>query len=272
MGTWCHACGQRSGHHRRSLFHLVNEALEGLFHLDSRLWRTLPGLFFRPGRLAQDYMQGRVARHIPPLRLYFVTLLIFIFAAEFSIHQRHQAVAAPAGQSMSAGQVGATGLHLGDGAVQIHVSDAGEGSWFSEKLKKALGNTDYFLTLVFSWAHRLAILLLPVMASILGFLYFYKRQFMFYDHIIISMNYLSFIFICLSIYLFSALILPVSVSSITNFAWGIFIPFNLILTLRGAYASGMVGAVVKSGIILVSLFAVLGLSVVGLLMVGLAQI
>ena len=95
---------------------------------------------------------------------------------------------------------------------------------------------------------------------------------MLYDHIIVSMNYLSFIFICLSIYLFSAHFLPASVLVFTNLVWGVFIPVNLILTLRGAYASGMVGAVVKSGIILVSLFAVLGLSVVGLLMVGLAQI
>src|SRR6185312_10961961 len=63
QGPYCHACGQNADAHKRSILHLVGEAIEGLFEFDGRLWRTLPALFFRPGRLARDYIEGRIARH-----------------------------------------------------------------------------------------------------------------------------------------------------------------------------------------------------------------
>ncbi|HXA38929.1 MAG TPA: DUF3667 domain-containing protein [Phenylobacterium sp.] len=87
-GAYCHACGQDSDTHKRSIRHLAFEAVEGLFELDGRLWRTLPALFFRPGGLARDYIEGRIVRHVPPFRTFLVALLLFIFAAEHAAHQQ----------------------------------------------------------------------------------------------------------------------------------------------------------------------------------------
>src|SRR5665213_1456820 len=80
QGPFCYHCGQNSDDHKRSILHLFGETLESLFHFDSRLWRTMPALFFRPGRLASDYIEGRAARHVPPFRTFLVALLLFIFA------------------------------------------------------------------------------------------------------------------------------------------------------------------------------------------------
>ncbi len=60
QGPYCHVCGQDADAHKRSLPHLAWEAIEGLFHLDGRLMRTAPDLFFHPGRLARDYMENRI--------------------------------------------------------------------------------------------------------------------------------------------------------------------------------------------------------------------
>lgn len=87
-GVYCHACGQDSDTHKRSIRHLAFEAVEGLFELDGRLWRTLPALFFRPGGLARDYIEGRIVRHVPPFRTFLVALLLFIFTAEHAAHQQ----------------------------------------------------------------------------------------------------------------------------------------------------------------------------------------
>jgi hypothetical protein len=86
-GHYCHDCGQSADHRHRSILHLIWEALEATFELDGRLWRTLPALFFRPGKLARDYIDGRVARHVPPFRTFLVALLLFIFAAEHATHE-----------------------------------------------------------------------------------------------------------------------------------------------------------------------------------------
>ncbi|HEY3951714.1 DUF3667 domain-containing protein [Phenylobacterium sp.] len=87
VGPFCHVCGQGADLHHRSILHLIYEAFEGLFELDGRLWRTLPALFFKPGGLARDYIDGRIVRHIPPFRCFLVALVVFIFAAQNMTHR-----------------------------------------------------------------------------------------------------------------------------------------------------------------------------------------
>jgi len=49
-GRYCAQCGQ-AAHVHRTLLHLVEEAMHGVLHLDSKIWRTLPMLAFRPGTI-----------------------------------------------------------------------------------------------------------------------------------------------------------------------------------------------------------------------------
>lgn len=76
VGTYCHACGQLAEDFHKSVWKLGREALESFFHFDGRLARTAPRLFFRPGRLTRDYIDGKRAFQVPPLRLFLVTLLL----------------------------------------------------------------------------------------------------------------------------------------------------------------------------------------------------
>ena len=78
-GWFCHSCGQNADTHHRSILHLIWEAIEGMFHLDGRLANTLPLLFFKPGKLAKDYMEGRIVRHVPPFRTVLVARRLLIF-------------------------------------------------------------------------------------------------------------------------------------------------------------------------------------------------
>lgn len=77
-GKYCSQCGQRHHDHPiHHFWHFVSEALEDLTHADSRLWRTLSALLFRPGFLTREFLDGRRARYLPPLRLYLVVSVIF---------------------------------------------------------------------------------------------------------------------------------------------------------------------------------------------------
>jgi len=79
-GPYCHNCGQPDRHFIRFfpkvLFDMVNEA----FDLDSRALRTLLPLFFLPGRLSMEYIAGRRARYVNPLRLYIVLSVLFFIS------------------------------------------------------------------------------------------------------------------------------------------------------------------------------------------------
>lgn len=81
-GKYCSQCGQR--HHEQPVhhfWHFVSEATEDLTHADSRLWQTLTALLFRPGFLTREFLEGRQARYLPPVRLYLVVSVIFFLIA-----------------------------------------------------------------------------------------------------------------------------------------------------------------------------------------------
>jgi hypothetical protein len=65
-GAFCAACGQPA-HIHRSFLSLGHDILHGVFHFDTKLWRTLPELAFRPGRLTRRYIDGERAKFISPM-------------------------------------------------------------------------------------------------------------------------------------------------------------------------------------------------------------
>ena len=79
-GQYCYHCGQNQRGMDRFFWSLVSEAFENIFSFDSRTARTLFALFLRPGFLATEYVAGRRARYIQPLRLYLIaSILFFLF-------------------------------------------------------------------------------------------------------------------------------------------------------------------------------------------------
>ncbi|MGC1520140.1 MAG: DUF3667 domain-containing protein [Steroidobacteraceae bacterium] len=83
-GRYCANCGQAADVHVPSTAELVHEALEGITHSDSRLWRTLYLLWFKPGELTREFIAGRRAAYLPPFRLYLVLSIIFFLVASIS--------------------------------------------------------------------------------------------------------------------------------------------------------------------------------------------
>ncbi len=353
QGPFCHACGQNSDDHKRSILHLVVEAFEGLFHFDGRLWRTIPALFFRPGLLARDYVEGRTARHVPPFRTFLVALLLLIFAAEHAVHElrllqdeqnraKAARLATPQGRAAEAARIRASAVKehaidlaeiardhatelkeaetdkaraavergfarhtinverayamnlaradsiaRGDpqAAQDAAVKAAGDryprpphrtgpasrngfNDWFNPAIKKAVANQDYYLMIVFGWAHRMAVLLLPIVGLTLAMVYGRRKDLFLYDHLLVAMNVLSFNFLSNAF----GLILPIGLWSWWfGFLW-LWTPVNLFQTLRGAYGSTILGAALKTLVVWSISAVAFGAMMVGLLVYSLSQL
>jgi hypothetical protein len=82
-GQFCPSCGQRKVDVRVSVRTLIMDVLEDQFILDRRLPRTLGALFFKPGRLTIEHVNGRIASYIHPFRLYLVSSLLFFLVLSF---------------------------------------------------------------------------------------------------------------------------------------------------------------------------------------------
>lgn len=83
VGRFCHNCGNPS-HVHRTLLHLGEELLHGVMHFDSRTWRTLPLLVFRPGKLTREWVMGKRARYVSPLALFLFTIFIMFMALSYA--------------------------------------------------------------------------------------------------------------------------------------------------------------------------------------------
>lgn len=83
QGKYCHACGQ-SGHIHRSLLHMFEEVLHGLFHFDTKAWRTIPALIFRPGKLTKEYIEGKRTSYVSPLALFLFLIFLMFFVFSFT--------------------------------------------------------------------------------------------------------------------------------------------------------------------------------------------
>jgi hypothetical protein len=101
-GPFCVMCGQ-SAHIHRSLLHLVEEVLHGVFHFDTKSWRTIPMLVFSPGRLTRRYIDGQRKNYVSPLALFLFMVFLTFFVASLSSNKpeagKNAAEAAAAMQS-----------------------------------------------------------------------------------------------------------------------------------------------------------------------------
>ncbi len=337
QGHFCHVCGQSADARHRSILHLIWEALEATFELDGRLWRTLPALFFWPGKLARDYIEGRLARHVPPFRTFLVALVLFIFAAEHLTHQltvanaqkkaeHAAAMATPQGRAAEVARLRAEAAKDRDESLQEAASERADSlkdadekpdrvaaayardtaraqasyaaalaradaiakgqsddtivfntrsgsttsanTWWKRGIKKAIENPDYYWSVLFEWGHRAAVLLLPIVGLSLALVYRNRKQVFIYDHLLVAMNLLSFTFLTNA----AGLMLPFSWMGWWFGFIALWTPVNLFQTLRGAYGSSILGAILKTLVvwwITVFSFSVL---LTGLLVLAVAQL
>jgi hypothetical protein len=78
-GKFCHNCGQENLQIKESFGHMMNHAISDYFHFDQQFFHTLKPLFFSPGKLTNEYMAGRRAQFLHPVKMYiFISLIYFV--------------------------------------------------------------------------------------------------------------------------------------------------------------------------------------------------
>ncbi|QIL19329.1 DUF3667 domain-containing protein [Thermomonas sp. HDW16] len=84
LGAHCYACGQPVKGLVRPLGNLFGDLLDSVFNIDTRILRTLPPLFAKPGFLSTEYFAGRQVRYVTPVRLFFFLAIVTFFLAQLS--------------------------------------------------------------------------------------------------------------------------------------------------------------------------------------------
>jgi hypothetical protein len=85
QGHYCHICGQENLELHESFGHMMNHAISDYFHFDHQFFHTLKPLLFKPGFLTNEYMAGRRAQYLHPVKMYiFVSIVYFLFLFQSS--------------------------------------------------------------------------------------------------------------------------------------------------------------------------------------------
>src|SRR5688500_18211338 len=76
-GRFCHVCGQENTDPRESLWSIITHFFNDITHFDGKFFKTAGNLLVRPGFLPQEFLKGRRARYLHPIRLYVFTSAVF---------------------------------------------------------------------------------------------------------------------------------------------------------------------------------------------------
>ncbi len=77
QGRYCHVCGQENIEPKESFWHLVTHFTYDVTHFDGKFFSTLRYLLFKPGFLSKEYLRGRRASYLHPIRMYVFTSALF---------------------------------------------------------------------------------------------------------------------------------------------------------------------------------------------------
>ena len=91
MGRYCHVCGQENVEPKESFWHLLTHFFNDITHFDGKFFTTLKDLLFKPGFLSKEYMIGRRASYLNPVRMYVFTSAIF-FLLFFSFFRSKESI------------------------------------------------------------------------------------------------------------------------------------------------------------------------------------
>jgi hypothetical protein len=199
-----------------SMREFASEAFEGITHADSRLWRTLWLLIWKPGFLTVEFLEGRRSRYLPPFRLYLVlSVVLFLVAASVSTHRTvFLGVSTEKGTSFKVEATTSTDESPQQRAQRLCEGSTfgiGPRSWeprFRESCYKVVLDNGH--SLVESFYHNLPralFLLLPILALAMRLMY-WRRYYV--EHLLFFIHNHAFTFL-----LFTLFALAMSISS-----WG----------------------------------------------------
>ncbi|HEV7122851.1 MAG TPA: DUF3667 domain-containing protein [Rhodanobacter sp.] len=249
-GKFCYECGQPVEGLVRHFGSVLGDVADSLLNIDARIAKTLLPLYFRPGQLTQDYLEGKRARYVTPFRLVFFLAIIAFFAIQLSLRTESarfvQIDPSPTGKSVSAtGQADTPDTHFAGGDIKVNGKVIWNretkplrmrwlppfaNEWLNDSIENARGNLHHMnsgnsaeaksaaLRLMggmFAVAPQVLFVLLPVFALLLKIFYIFKRR-LYMEHLIVSMH--SHAFIMLSLLVMVALELLRS-SLVPHAAW-----------------------------------------------------
>jgi hypothetical protein len=294
-GPFCHECGQHA-HVHRTLGSFFHDFAHGVLHFEGKIWRTLPLLAWKPGKLTRRYIDGQRASFVSPIALFlFCVFLMFgvigltnntINTTKVSgdaareLQNDQTKLAVLQGQRSAAAKAGLPTAKFDDKigdlqgemtalqALKDHKIDPATYKiqseflgGISQGLGKAAKNPELLFYKIKTNAYKFSWALIPISVPFVWLLFPFSRRFKLYDHTVFVTYSLCFMMLLLSVSSLVALVWE----AVASLAWFV-PPIHMYRQLRGAYGLGKSGAIWRT--VALTIFAFIAISLFGSLLVA----
>ena len=204
-GHFCSRCGQRVVPPNPTVRELAGEAFAEFSGWDGKLATTAKLLLARPGQLTCDFLAGRRARYIQPIRLYLVcSVAFFLLAASVPNQNRGGAISITSGASVGRRSPNDVVVPISGKATDMTAEQRQKLSASIDSahpllrpvMRRVADDPKGFSKGVFEAMPKGLFVLLPVFACILGL--FYRRRH-FTEHLYFALHLHAFAFFALSL-------------------------------------------------------------------------
>lgn len=293
-GPYCAQCGQPAVDYHRSFGSLLADAADAFFNFDARFFRSFALLLFKPWRLTNDFVEGKRARHVHPLRVYLIASVLFFLVINFLSRDTHFqtesasdktnlslavpppvpgpfvvptpspgfSVGLPSLPSPKAAPSPTAGLSL---KFDGEESSSEFGRWIEKRAKEKIGPTgdrgDLFLKALLQNLAPMVLCCIPLFALVLKILYVFKKRF-YIEHLIFALHTHAFVFLSTVIIIGLGFLLVMKSTALTAIACtflGGAVLVQLLIAIRRVYRQNWFATLFK--FVLGSLIYVVLLSV-----------
>jgi hypothetical protein len=235
---FCSHCGQkRLEREDMSFRNLIGDSFLDYFHFDSKFFRTILPLVYKPGWLTLEYMSGKRKSFVEPFKLFLVISVIYFLLLSFGKEPEPENINPVLSGSniqqtdkktdLNKVRFSLNGIQLsksGRDSVKNEIDSVGlkryvekhfakESGWtkmfVKQVLKIMISTGQSFTTILEHTSSKLIFLFIPVFAALLK-LFYIRRKRLYFEHLIFSLHLHAFIFLLFILYLLIELFFPVN--------------------------------------------------------------
>ena len=292
-GPYCHRCGQPARSFVRALPGLVGEIASETLYYDSRMWRTLQRLLFKPGWLSHEYVAGKRARYTPPVRLYLVTS-IFAFLIVTLVISTADWTAIPddatqgfADGSSGAIQFGGQDWHPEDNPLQLSWLGKAGNAWLNRQIavidanaRETVRNPARFIRTAAGMLPQTMFVMLPLFSAWVAVFHLFARRY-YIEHLLLQVHNHAFLFLSLvGLYLIALLRDLLAEASFFGHgplsgllywmavAIGLWIPVYVLISMKRFYGQGWALTLAKFFVLSLSYLMMLVFALVAVIILG----
>lgn len=247
-GRYCHVCGQENLEPRETVGHLILHFFNDFTHFDGKFFSTVKYLLKKPGFLPAEYLRGRRASYLNPIRMYvFTSAIFFLILFSLKSQYRGKVTVTPGLPSATRNMINKndkggnepvlksnfSGLHQGEfktveayDSAQNSLSDSlRDGFWNKfmtrrfivieqEYRKDGRGYSEHLIENFLHSFPKILFFSLPFFALILRLLYVRRKQYLYVEHGIFTIH-----LYCATFILMLAVILLTELSIAVSWGW-----------------------------------------------------